>query len=87
MLGTLDITAATVNFVTLSTLDDPVYVFASYRGLNGTQFAAVSNLPSGYQIDYNYGGQNQVAVTVIPEPATLGLLAGAALLLWLRRRI
>lgn len=86
VLGALDITTATVNFLVGTALDDPAYVFASYQSLNGTQFAAVSNLPSGYQIDYNYGGQNQVAVTVIPEPATLGLIAGAAVLLGLRRR-
>lgn len=62
--------------------DDGAYVIATYGSLSGT-FGSVLDLPSGYSINYSYGG-NSIAV-VIPEPATLGLL-GLGSLLGLRRR-
>lgn len=62
--------------------DDGAYVIATYGTLAGT-FGSVLDLPSGYSINYSYGG-NSIAV-VIPEPATLGLL-GLGSLLGLRRR-
>ena len=82
--GLLDISAATVNFQALSALDDDVYVFAAYGSLNGSQFSSVVNLPSGYSIDYAYAG-NQIAL--IPEPASLWLMAGLLAVAWIRRRM
>lgn len=89
--GTLDISLATLNFVTNGvTLDDTAYVFASYGSLvtNGVTggFFGVGFLPDGYQIDFNYLGGSQMAL-VIPEPTTwmLLLVGGAALLFAWRR--
>ncbi len=90
--GILDISAATLNFVTNGvTLDDTAYIFASYGTLVTNDptagFGAVNFLPDGYQLDYNYLGGNQIAL-VIPEPTTwaLLLLGGMALLAAWRRR-
>lgn len=85
VVGTLDITGATVDFKVLNPLNDSAYVFAEYTTLVGP-FAAVTNLPVGYYIDYTYGvSGNQIAL--IPEPSAL-VLAGSGLLigLWLVRR-
>jgi autotransporter-associated beta strand protein len=81
----LSVGSSTVDFSTLGTLDDPAYVFANYGTLNGT-FASVSNLPTGYAIDYGYLG-NFIALVPVPEPTTYAILSGAAMaLLVLRRR-
>jgi autotransporter-associated beta strand protein len=83
----LDLSAvtSTVDFSVLGVLDDPAYVFASYGSLNGT-FGTVSNLPTGYVIDYGYLG-NFIALVPVPEPTTISTLGcAAALALFLRRR-
>lgn len=82
----LDITNATVDFVQLGAiLDDPVYVFAAYGSLAGTFAPAkILNLPSGYALDYNYNGLNQIAL--IPEPAATALGALGLVFLLRRRR-
>lgn len=38
-----------------------VYIIASYSSLSGT-FTTVNDLPSGYTVDYNYLGGNQIAL-------------------------
>ncbi len=83
--GALDITAATVDFDVLTTLTGGPYVFATYGSLVGTQFATVTDLPTGYTIDYAYGGDSIALVTVIPSPAALPVL-GLGLLAARRRR-
>jgi hypothetical protein len=90
--GLIDLLAVTGNLTldSLSTLDlaaigspadDSAYVFASYGGsLSGT-FGSVLNMPSGYTLDYAYGGSS-IALVAIPEPSTLvlaGVLIGACL--------
>jgi len=84
--GNLDITGATVDFVDLgggAPLDEPVYVFAKYGGtLTGT-FAGDPTPPPGFTIDYAYGGDS---IALIPEPATLVLLAGFLMGVLLVRR-
>ncbi len=81
--GALNITAATLNLSVLSTLNDPSYIIATYGSLSGT-FAGVAGLPANYEVQYAFGGNN-VALVLIPEPATLGLLASVGLIA-LRRR-
>jgi autotransporter-associated beta strand protein/T5SS/PEP-CTERM-associated repeat protein len=68
--------ASTVSFTVGSPLTEPAYVFATYASLAGT-FGTVSGLPSGYSLDYNYLGGNQVALVAVPEPGTLAI-AGMA---------
>jgi fibronectin-binding autotransporter adhesin len=82
--GNLNISSAALNFTVTGSLNDNAIVFAKYGTLTGTfSPTAVSGLPSGYQIDYNYNGLNQIALTVIPEPGvafTFGALASSLLL-------
>ncbi len=78
--GALDINAGSVSFnITGGALDDTAYILASYTSISGTSFGAVSNLPTGYVLDYNYLGANQIAlVSAIPEPSAFAALAGLA---------
>ncbi len=84
--GLFDLTAgtSTVDFTTLGALDDPAYVFATYGTLSGT-FGSVSNLPSGYSIDYGYLG-NSIALVTVPEPATYAVVAGGVVAFLASRR-
>ncbi len=79
----LNITSGVVDFTTLGPLDDAVYVIANYTSLTGGTFASVSSLPSGYDLDYNYNGLNQIAL-VVPEPTTC-LLVGMGMMFVLFR--
>jgi autotransporter-associated beta strand protein len=67
--GALNIGSATVNFNVTGTPAQPAYVFAEYGSLTGT-FATVDNLPSGYTINYDYQGNDQIALVAVPEPAS-----------------
>ncbi len=85
LAGDLDITSGSIDFNLLGTLDDAVYVLATYSGtLTGSEFASVSNLPAGYNIDYAYNG-NSIALTV-PEPTAVGTAGAVALFGLLRRQ-
>ena len=84
--GNLNIGSGTVNFNALGALDQPAYVFANYTSLTGGAFATVSNLPSGYTINYNYLAANQIALVVVPEPTSLALIGMGAMALITRRR-
>jgi fibronectin-binding autotransporter adhesin len=86
VVGQLDITGATLSLSQITAVNDDAYVIASYGTLAGP-FSAVNNLPAGYQIDYNYLGNNEIAV-VVPEPST-AILVGCGLALgvvFVRRR-
>jgi autotransporter-associated beta strand protein len=85
--GTLNIINATVDFTQLAAVNDPVYVFATYGSLTGTEFAAVNNLPTNYVIDYAYNSSNQIALVLIPEPGSLALLAVGTMLIVSRKRV
>jgi fibronectin-binding autotransporter adhesin len=82
----LNITNAIVNFATLGSLDDTAYIIASYTALTGGSFASAGPV-SGYTIDYNYLGGNQIALVAVPEPSTYVLLTlGACVLIYRSRR-
>jgi autotransporter-associated beta strand protein len=86
--GGLNIDSATVDFSQLgSAADDASYIFATYGSLIGTTntFFNVLNKPTGYDIDYSYGGNN-IALVLVPETGTMMLGALGALSLLRRRR-
>lgn len=84
--GFFDITNGIVQFVFTGTMTNDHYIFAAYDSLSGNPFLDVQNLPSGFGIDYDYLGNNQIAL-VIPEPSAWALLAcGLGLLVAARAR-
>ncbi|HPA16415.1 MAG TPA: autotransporter-associated beta strand repeat-containing protein [Verrucomicrobiae bacterium] len=84
--GIFDLTNGTVQFFFTGTMTNAYYLFGEYDARSGSAFANVLNLPTGYGIDYEFGGGNQIAL-VIPEPATWGLLLlGLGLVVGLRHR-
>ena len=72
--------ASAVSFTVGSPLTEPAYVFGTYATLAGT-FGSILGLPSGYTLDYNYLGGNQLALVAVPEPGTLALAAAGAVTL------
>jgi hypothetical protein len=75
--GALDVSAFTLNFADLGagSLSNPSYVFATCGSLLGT-FSTINALPSGYTVEYAFGGNN-IAIVAVPEPSTLALLTVA----------
>lgn len=67
----LNINTAIVDFESMGTLDDPVYVLADYSSLAGSVFSSVNNLPSGYTIDYRHNNGTQIALVATPKIGTL----------------
>jgi autotransporter-associated beta strand protein len=88
--GALDISSGAVDFSTLGTLDDASYVIATYSSLTGSSFGGgISNLPSGYTVDYNFGGTNNtIALVAVPEPHefALAIVALLGVMVFIRRR-
>lgn len=85
--GNLDIANATLDFSLVgggSALDDASYIFATYGSLTGSAFSSVLNLPTGYEVDYAFGGNN-IALVAVPEPTSV-LLGSLGLLALFRRR-
>jgi fibronectin-binding autotransporter adhesin len=84
--GLLDLSAgsSTVDFSVLGSLDDAAYVIANYGSISGT-FATVTNLPTGYTLNYSYLG-NSVALVSVPEPGSVALLAAASIAATILRR-
>jgi autotransporter-associated beta strand protein len=86
--GALDISSGAVDFSTLGTLDDASYVIATYSSLTGTSFGGgISNLPSGYAINYSFGG-NSIALVAVPEPHefAIAIVALLGVMIFIRRR-
>jgi hypothetical protein len=83
--GNLDLgTGTTLNVNVLDSVSDGTYTIATYSGtLNGT--FATANLPAGYSVNYGTG-TNSTITLVVPEPASLGLVAIGALGLLHRKR-
>ncbi len=63
--GTLNLANANLTLTGTPTL--ATYIIASYGTLSGT-FASVPTLPAGYSIDYNFGGNNQIAIKRAQTP-------------------
>jgi hypothetical protein len=78
-------TGTTLNVNVLDSTSGGAYTIATYTGtLTGT--FATTNLPAGYSINYGSGTDSAITL-VVPEPASLSLLAiGAAVLIRRRRR-
>jgi hypothetical protein len=85
--GLLDIGGSAVDFDLLGAgLDGTsTYTFATYGSLIGGSFSLVSDLPSGYQLDYGTGTNSSISLVPVPE-ARSALLGGLAALVLLRRR-
>ena len=63
--ATLDISGAKVALNVTGTLDDPVYVLATYSSLTGSRFASVSGVPPAYALVYDRpatAGAKQIAL-------------------------
>jgi len=77
--GNLDVTGTTIDLNFLGPVFRFEHVIAEYGTLSGT-FGSVVNLPSGWFVDYHFGGLNRIAI--VPEPSALVLaglgIAGAA---------
>lgn len=83
--GLLDIAGSTVDFNLFGTaLDDPYYIFATYGSLTGT-FGTVTDLPTGYGIQYAHLGNN-IALVAIPETNVAALIGGFGVIALLRRK-
>jgi hypothetical protein len=79
--GVLDATNATLHFTFGSPVVNGAYIIASYGSLVGT-FATVDGLPALWTLDYNYLGQNEIAVwSAVPEidPNTFGSALAVAI--------
>ncbi|MEO5917301.1 MAG: autotransporter-associated beta strand repeat-containing protein [Luteolibacter sp.] len=64
--GNLNLTGSTINFSSIGgALTQPTYIIGSYTTLTGTP-TLESNVPSGYRVDYNFHGLNQIAITTEP---------------------
>jgi fibronectin-binding autotransporter adhesin len=87
LTGVLNINSdATLNLTVATPLTAPAYVLADYSTLAGT-FSNISNQPGGYSLNYDYNGDDEIAlVSDTPEPASLAVLALPAALMIRRRR-
>jgi autotransporter-associated beta strand protein len=70
----LDITTASVAFDLVASLDDAVYVLATYTSLTGTAFANIVQPPAGYSIDYARDG-DKIALVRNPSPVPVVLFS------------
>lgn len=62
VVGTLDISNATIDFDEIAAASGSPIIIASYGTLSGAPFASVIDLPAGYSIVYNYNSLNQIAL-------------------------
>ncbi|MCF7849455.1 MAG: autotransporter-associated beta strand repeat-containing protein, partial [Kiritimatiellales bacterium] len=63
--GNLDISSAILKVEEVSSPGKPVYIIATYGSLTGDSFTSVVNLPTGYEVDTAYNG-NQIALVKRP---------------------
>ena len=60
--GQLDVSGATLDLIVTGAPGAAAYVIATYGSLAPGSFAAVNNLPDGYQIDYAYASGTAIAM-------------------------
>jgi autotransporter-associated beta strand protein len=60
--GQLDVSGATLDLVVTGAPAAPAFVIATYGSLAPGAFAAVNNLPAGYEIDYTYNSGTAIAL-------------------------
>ncbi|MEO5914066.1 MAG: hypothetical protein ABIS50_07525 [Luteolibacter sp.] len=65
--GTLNVSASTLAITEVTPLTATV-IIASYTGSAPSPFASVTGLPSGFSVDYNYLGGNQIAIKSASSP-------------------
>jgi autotransporter-associated beta strand protein len=69
VLGELDISSATLDLTSLGSLMGSVHVLAEYGSLVGTAFASITGMPQGFDIDYNYQQNQQIAlISLLAQP-------------------
>jgi autotransporter-associated beta strand protein len=61
------------------------YTIATYTGTLSGTFNSTS-LPAGYSVNYGTGSNSSITIAIVPEPATLSLMAGLSAGLLMRRR-
>ncbi len=99
--GTLNLSGLTIDFQALGLgVTQAQYVLVDYAGADlggadslilasnlatGNTFGAVTNLPTGYKI-FHDSVNSQILLQVIPEPASMAILALGGLMLLPRRR-
>lgn len=69
--GGLDIAGLSIDFEEITSgATEASYVIANYSGgtLMGAEFAAVLDLPAGYEIDYDFNGAGQIALVSTGGP-------------------
>ncbi|MEX1116650.1 MAG: autotransporter-associated beta strand repeat-containing protein [Akkermansiaceae bacterium] len=60
--GQLAVAGATLDLIVTGTPTAPAYVIATYGSLAPGNFAAVNNLPPGYQVNYTYNSGTAIAL-------------------------
>jgi len=84
--GNLNLGAASILDVNvLDSASGNPYTIATYTGtLSGTFNSTI--LPPGYSVNYGTGSNSSITIAIVPEPASLSLLAGLSAGLLARRR-
>ena len=78
--GLLDLASATFDFDETSAPVGTGLIFATYGSLTGQGSVTVVDLPTGYSIDYAFGGNNIALVSAAAIPTPAALPAGLTLL-------
>ncbi len=84
VVNDLDIDGATLAITDLGGGWTGVYVVAQYGSLTGSAFASVTGLDGDYTVVYDYNGGTEIAL--VPEPATMSLLALGGIAMLKRRK-
>ena len=76
----LDLTDVTIDFDEISAPIGTGLILATYGSLTGQGTATIVDLPTGYSIDYAFGGNNIALVSAAAIPTPAALPAGLTLL-------